>query len=65
MDRAWPVDYWTRVDRLKREGLKGQVTVEFLDPSDTDPLLAIVAKPDAGQPVLHDHTTLHVFQNGL
>ena len=54
MDRAWPVDYWDREGRLRRDGMVARLTVEFLPDGGDDPLLAVVVDPLPGEPVLND-----------
>ena len=54
MARVWPADYWERERRLRRFGLLARLSVEYLPDGGDDPLLAVVAKPLAGEPVLNE-----------
>ena len=54
MDRAWPADYWEREGRLRRRGMAARLYVKCLPHGGDDPLLAVVVKPLAGEPVLND-----------
>ena len=62
MARDWPADYWEREGRLRQHGMAARLYVEVLPDGGDDPLLAVVLKPLAGEPVLNDERPwqLHV-----